>query len=485
MEINLCMGCMRDLEATGPCPHCGFEAAAYKPLSWHLPPETILGGKYLIGRVIQCGDSYIKYIGINLDSRRRVEVQEYFPQGLVTRNCAQGNGIFLKNYPASYFNEGLGKYVASAKASARPANGITTVKDVFYQNNTAYMVSAYIIHEDSSVPDFEKIAFVPDATVNKWDAQRIKELQKSGLPLGSIIQGRYRIERVLDKGRYGMTCLCTDLDRGIPAILWEYMDYYARHDEKGALIVPSKYESQFNEGCQIFMYEMTRLKSLEGLPGVVSYMDCFYWGKTVCAVMEYVHGITLPQAVKKSGGYMAPEIVLNMMRPVIRGLGAVHRLGLLHDNIHPRHILVDEKGRGKLIDFSYAVNYRYEEPLIEGDPVKIERLYREPVIDEGPMLWPNDSWAMGMGLLEFEGKEGPWTDVFGICAAMYYALTGKKPEVREVRGSFPNLEIVPMSELGITVPPQWTKAIMKGLSMKPEDRFQTMEALEAAFYGKE
>ena len=40
MEINLCMGCMQEKTQPGPCPHCGFDEAAYEPLPHHLPPEN-------------------------------------------------------------------------------------------------------------------------------------------------------------------------------------------------------------------------------------------------------------------------------------------------------------------------------------------------------------------------------------------------------------------------------------------------------------
>ena len=76
MELNLCYSCMKEKGAPGPCPHCGFDESAYEPAPHHLPPGTILYGKYLIGRVLGEGGFGITYVGWDLNLEMKVAVKD-------------------------------------------------------------------------------------------------------------------------------------------------------------------------------------------------------------------------------------------------------------------------------------------------------------------------------------------------------------------------------------------------------------------------
>lgn len=107
MEINLCMGCMKEKTQPGPCPHCGFDEAAYEPLPHHLPPETILYGKYLIGKVMGEGGFGITYVGWDLNLATKVAIKEYFPQSFVSRENSRSNTVtLLTGYQAEFFSSG-------------------------------------------------------------------------------------------------------------------------------------------------------------------------------------------------------------------------------------------------------------------------------------------------------------------------------------------------------------------------------------------
>ena len=51
MELNKCLGCMEPFQSY-PCPGCGFDPKNVKGAEYALPLETILSGKYLVGRVL-------------------------------------------------------------------------------------------------------------------------------------------------------------------------------------------------------------------------------------------------------------------------------------------------------------------------------------------------------------------------------------------------------------------------------------------------
>ena len=79
MANRYCTYCLNPLEREAPCPVCGRSEGAYAPLPHHLPPGTMLLGRYLIGRVLGEGGFGITYIGLDLRLELRVAIKEYFP----------------------------------------------------------------------------------------------------------------------------------------------------------------------------------------------------------------------------------------------------------------------------------------------------------------------------------------------------------------------------------------------------------------------
>ena len=85
MKLNKCLGCMEPFQGY-PCPRCGFDPKNVKSAEYALPLETILAGKYLVGRVLGQGGFGITYIGWDIALERKVAIKEYFPAGQVSRN---------------------------------------------------------------------------------------------------------------------------------------------------------------------------------------------------------------------------------------------------------------------------------------------------------------------------------------------------------------------------------------------------------------
>ena len=81
------------------------------------------------------------------------------------------------------------------------------------------------------------------------------------------------------------------------------------------------------------------------------------------------------------------------------------------------------------------------------------------------------------------GNQGPWTDVYALCATMYRCITGTIPPESLERAYHENLQ--PVRELASDCPPAATYAIEKGMSIHTEDRFQSMQELYSALYESE
>lgn len=149
---RICINCMK--EKTDPnevCPYCGFDPKEYHPAPAQLPPFSILYGKYLIGRVVGQGGFGIVYIAKDLVLDITVAIKELFPSNMVTRtisNATNSTSVVCTDDPRnlSLVRE---KFVKEARTIAHlqeqaDAGGIVQVRDLFEENNTAYLVMEYL-----------------------------------------------------------------------------------------------------------------------------------------------------------------------------------------------------------------------------------------------------------------------------------------------------------------------------------------------------
>ena len=83
-----------------------------------------------------------------------------------------------------------------------------------------------------------------------------------------------------------------------------------------------------------------------------------------------------------------------------------------------------------------------------------------------------------------KGKQGPYTDIYAICATMYRMMSGEKPE--EAIDRMVEDQVIPLEQRsGISVSHHVSAAIQKGLAVQPKDRFQAVEELEEELFEKE
>ena len=114
--------------------------------SYWLPMETKLNNRYVVEGVIGEGGMGIVYLGYDSVLDCKVSVKEYFPRKLSTRD-ANSTDIHIYVGPGEEtFNEGLEKFVDEARILAKFDNidGIVSVRDFFYENNTAYIVMEHV-----------------------------------------------------------------------------------------------------------------------------------------------------------------------------------------------------------------------------------------------------------------------------------------------------------------------------------------------------
>lgn len=144
---HLCMGCMQYLDQPNSCcPICG-RAPDTQNQPHQLAPGSVLGGKYLVGRVLGQGGFGITYIGWDIPANAKRAIKEYYPSDSVTR---EGDGCTVTPYSSQgvprLFSEGRDKFFSEAQNLARFDNvpNIVSVKDFFLENGTAYIVMEFV-----------------------------------------------------------------------------------------------------------------------------------------------------------------------------------------------------------------------------------------------------------------------------------------------------------------------------------------------------
>ena len=186
------------------------------------------------------------------------------------------------------------------------------------------------------------------------------EKNKNALKPGIILKDRYLIGKVLGAGGFGITYLGFDNVLKIKVAIKEYFPAdLARRSESQSdgtkvYVTDCSNEESYHRGLEKFLSEARILARLSNEPGVVSVQNFFYDNNSGYIIMNYLPGSNLKDMVEKLPRPMEAEEIINLLLPLIHALGEVHKMGVIHCDISPDNIVLDEKGGLVLIDFGAA-----------------------------------------------------------------------------------------------------------------------------------
>lgn len=275
---------------------------------------------------------------------------------------------------------------------------------------------------------------------------------------GTLLCARYTVGIAKGEGGFGITYIGRDnkLDR-IVAIKEYFPSGLVNRNSAVSPNVTQTSEQQgqdaFRKGCERFLNEARTLAKFTGEPGIVNIIDFFEENNTAYIVMEYLDGISLGDYLK-TNGVLTAEQTLTILMPVMLSLEKVHKQGLIHRDISPSNIMI-LKNTVKLIDFGAARNSA-------GDGNRSMSLMLKPGYA------PEEQYRS-------KGVQGPWTDVYALCATIYKCITGITPD--EANDRLHSDELKKPSELGVKVTPSFEAALMKGLSVLQQNRYQSVQEL--------
>lgn len=193
-------------------------------------------------------------------------------------------------------------------------------------------------------------------------------------------------------------------------------------------------------------------------PNIVNVIDVLEANNTVYIVMEYIHGETLQHRIDQDGK-LTYEQVNEFSDQIFSALNYMHGNGVLHGDLKPENIMLDRKGRIKLIDFGTSK-----------DSFKVDT--RSSLAMLSPGFAPIEQYAN-------KGSSDERSDVYAMAASLYYLLTGSIP--KEASERVLKDDVKPPYEVNRKVHPILSEIIIKGLAVKPEDRFSSISEFQQSY----
>lgn len=272
---------------------------------------------------------------------------------------------------------------------------------------------------------------------------------------GTILYTKYRIGRALGKGGFGITYLAYDSDLEIKVAIKEYFPSGIVTRNESCVVPETRANSDvFEKGISYFLKEAQALAKLDSEPNIVRVRDYFRENDTAYFVMEFVDGQSMKEYLRQHGEKISFEKAKAILFPIMDALSAVHAHDMLHRDIAPDNIYITSLGIPKLLDFGAARS-------------NFSKGSNSSMVVIKPGYAPNEQYSTA-------GNQGPWTDVYAMAATFYRALTGEIPPAAPDRLLDDPVELKRPADMGIVLPPYAENAIMKALSVRASDRFQTM-----------
>ena len=278
-----------------------------------------------------------------------------------------------------------------------------------------------------------------------------------GIRPGTILRGRYLVGRVLGQGGFGLTYVGYDLTLEIKTAIKEYFPSGLATRNSTVSNQVHRNTTQLDQqswqaGCESFLKEARRMAKIDSLPGIVRVRDTFPENQTAYIVMDFIEGETLKQKLSKTGPMKYSECV-RLLRPLMESLGRVHKQGLIHRDISPDNIMVQPDGSVCLLDFGAAKDITFQNAA------------SQQVAKKG--FSPPEQYRE-------KGSIGSWTDVYALCATIYYCITGKLvPDAMDRMYE----DTLDFEALPSGFPGELADALQEGLRLRPEERTQTVEEL--------
>jgi serine/threonine-protein kinase len=278
--------------------------------------------------------------------------------------------------------------------------------------------------------------------------------------------GKYRIEKKIGQGGFGITYLArfpqkikgamgTVNSFSYVVIKEFFWSRYCNREADGYTVSISS-----TEGQELMVLFKEKLKK-EGKiisklthPNIVSVIDTFEENNTAYLVMQYIIGESLDARIRRLGIIDGPA-ALKYTEQICSALSEIHSKRIMHLDIKPSNVLIDEDDNVQVIDFGISKQYEETETRVTSNtPLGVSNGY-SPIEQYGSLK-----------------SFSPPTDIYSTGATLYKMLTGRTPLEATARNQF---DLEPVTHFNPNISEQIATAINKAMNEKVRDRFQSIQ----------
>src|SRR5215213_2901387 len=266
-----------------------------------------------------------------------------------------------------------------------------------------------------------------------------------GIARDTIVDGRYRVISRLGSG--GMADV-----------------YLAEDTQLGRRIALKLLYRRFAEDAEFVERFRREASSAAGLqhPNVVQVFDRGEWDGTYYIAMEYLEGRNLKQVVRENGP-LEPALAVDIVLQILKAARFAHRRGIVHRDIKPHNVIVDDDGRVKVTDFGIARAGASD--MTETGAIMGTAAYLSPEQAQGHAVADtSDLYSIGIVLYEMLTARVP----FEADSAVTIALK----QVSE--------DPVPPRTINPVVSPELEDVVLRAMQKNPAQRFTDADDFIAA-----
>ncbi|HZV63567.1 MAG TPA: serine/threonine-protein kinase, partial [Telluria sp.] len=277
------------------------------------------------------------------------------------------------------------------------------------------------------------------------------------LPVGTRLAD-FEITGILGEGGFGIVYIAYDHSLQRTVAIKEYMPgaLAMRAADHSVAVRAERHQETFNVGLKSFISEARFLAQFDH-PALVKVYRYWEQNRTAYTAMQYYEGRTVKDIVENSPELVDEAWCRKILRQILQALERLYTMKILHRDIAPDNIIVQENGDAVLLDFGSARQ-------IIGDMTKGLTVILKPGYA------PVEQYAGDASL-----EQGPWTDIYALAAVMYFAITKAPPPT-----SIARMIKDPMVPLRGRALEGYSEALLgavdSGLGVLAQDRPQTIDA---------
>jgi len=276
----------------------------------------------------------------------------------------------------------------------------------------------------------------------------------------TVLMNRYIVGRLLSHNGEGAVYIAYDTEKNRVVEIKEYMPDLLcsrKKNERTITVNPDAlplYKSYLSEFADLYKTLMNGIETdcIQKIYGIFSENNTGY------VIMEHLKGIPLSEYLEKTDGVMIWDKAKEIFPPLFTALNLLHSATIVHRGLSPESIYIDERGKLKLTAFGISASRTVDQSL----NCELLHSYAAP-----------EQYSVSE-------RQGPWTDIYGVCALLYHMLTGVKPPRADER-----LRDDTLAEpflVNHSVPHNVSRAVMAGLILDSGARIHNMNLLVSKLF---